>query len=106
MSWRKKIGWRGPASAPLSERTEAEVESATAFACCACGDEPPKTRKAASAPAPMPPTTKANVRIIDPVLRSGASASREAIHLGVKPHQTHQPRDAAKYSPRIRLNNP
>src|SRR6266550_9632142 len=99
MSWRKKIGWRGPASAPLSERTEAPIESATGFACCACVGGPPKARKAASAPAPMPPTTKANVRIIDPVLRSGATASREAIHLGVKAQLTHQPRDAAKYSP-------
>src|SRR6266496_4016724 len=106
MSWRKKIGWRGPASAPLSDSTEAVVESATAFACCACVGEPPKARKAASAPAPMPPTTKANVRIIDPVLKSGAIAFRETIHLGVKAHRTNQPSDAPKYSPRIRLHNP
>ena len=69
MSWRKKIGWRGPSSAPLSERTEAPIESAIGFACCAWEDGPVKARKIASAPAPRPPTTIANVRIIDPVLR-------------------------------------
>jgi hypothetical protein len=58
------------------------------LACCACVGGPPKARKAASAPAPMPPTTKANVRIIDPVLKT--------IHVGVKAHRTHPPRDAPK----------
>ena len=69
MSWRKKIGWRGPLRDPVSVMTEAAIESAGGFDGCAWDGAPPKASSAASPPAPTPPTTKANVRIIDLTLR-------------------------------------
>src|SRR5512145_200862 len=67
MSCRKKIGWRGPLSAPVSLMTGAVSESGGAD-CCACGLGPANASAAASPPAPTPPSTIANVRIIDPTL--------------------------------------
>src|SRR5258705_311168 len=49
--------------------TGAAMESAAGFDCCAWLGAPPNTSRAASAVAPMPPTTRAIVRIIDPTLR-------------------------------------
>ena len=47
MSWRKKIGWRGPSSDPVSLMTGAVIESAAGLACCACGVAPPNASRAA-----------------------------------------------------------
>src|SRR5438094_7173763 len=86
MSWRKKIGWRGPLRDPVSEMTEAAIESAGGFDGCAWDGAPPKVSSAASAPAPTPPTTKANVRIIDLTLREALADTREIIHLLARSH--------------------
>jgi hypothetical protein len=68
MSCRKKIGWRGPLSDPVSLMTGAAIESAGGLDCWACGLGLVNARRAASPPAPTPPSTIATVRIIDPAL--------------------------------------
>src|SRR5687767_9165819 len=79
MSCRKKIGWRGPLSAPVSLMTGAVSESGEAAACRACGLGPVNASTAARPPAATPPSTIADVRIIDPTL-SEKRVSREPKH--------------------------
>ena len=47
MSWRKKIGWRGPLMDPVSVMTEAAIESAGGFDGCVWDGAPPKASSAA-----------------------------------------------------------
>ena len=93
MSWRKKIGWRGPLSDPVSLMTGAVSESAERLRLLGLRARATRTRARRRAPpAPTPPSTRANVRIIDPTLRESARSPSV--------HRTRSAEGAPKYSPR------
>src|SRR4029453_10233278 len=94
MSWRKKIGWRGPLRLPVSDAVSsgAQVESALEGACCAVEPGLPSVRRAARPPAATPPTTNASLRIIISPVRK-----YPGLALGQR---------APKYSPHSSLYNP
>src|SRR5215210_3542888 len=78
MSWRKKIGWRGPFRLPLSEApmTGARMESEAGLVCWAREPATPNVRRAAKPPAATPPTTNASLRIIISLLRKTLASPR------------------------------
>ena len=107
MSWRKKIGWRGPLSDPVSVRTGAVIESAAGLACCAWGGGPPQGeqgREPSGADAAEDESQRTHYRSTaerESPLQSLVKSSRAR-----RPTRRARPEGAPKYIRRFRLHNP